>query len=79
MKLDAPKIITIILWLAIIANLVVVFPQGVATTLNILGLALLAAHLGEYILFKKKIDAKPESGPVAFFMTMVFGLFYWKD
>ena len=79
MKLDAPKIISIIVWLAIIANLLVVFPQGVATTLNILGLALLAAHLGEYILFKKKIDEKPESGPVAFLMTMLFGLLYWKD
>lgn len=71
--------LVILLWLAIIANLIIVLPEQLSLVLNITGVALLVAHLVEFVLFNKLISRLSDSTPVAFVKTMLFGLFYWKD
>ena len=78
MKLTILMIITLVIWAAIAINQFVAFPASVASGLNTLGIVLLVVHALEYIIFNKKIAEKPESKPVAFVMTMLFGVLYWK-
>ena len=79
MKFDLPKIVTSIVWLVIVLNLFLVFPFWLAMTLNILGAFLVVAHLIEYVVYREKIAQKPESALVAFIMTFLYGVFYWKS
>lgn len=71
--------LAILLWLVIVANLFIVFPDPVSTALNITAIVLLAAHLAEFIFLNKVISRLPDTTAVAFIKTMLFGLFYWKD
>ena len=78
MSLYIAKMVTIIIWVLVVTNLFVVFPSWLATTLYAMGLFLVVAHLGEYVVFRKAIDKKPEGKVQAFLMTLIFGLLYWK-
>ena len=79
MKFDLPKIVTIIIWLLVIANFFVAFPDWANTALNGIGIFLVAAHLIEYVVFNKRIAEKPEGKVLAFVMTFFFGVLYWKS
>jgi len=78
MKLNLAKILTLLVWLLILLSLTTIFPVAYRMPLQYLGLFLLGAHFVEYLLFKEKIAKKPEGPLLAFVMTMLFGVFYWK-
>lgn len=78
MKLGFGKILTLGTWLLIIISLFNVFPASLTTVLQYLGIILLITHLIEYLAFRKIISRKPEQPLLAFIMTMIFGVFYWK-
>jgi len=78
MKLNPSKILILIVWLLIILSLTTILPDAYRLPLQYLGLLLLGAHFLEYTLFKSRIEKKPETPLVAFILTMVFGVFYWK-
>jgi uncharacterized protein YhhL (DUF1145 family) len=79
MKFDLPKILLSIVWLLIFAGLLDLLPEKYAHPLQFLGGLLTVAHLIEYVIFYKKIAARPESPIIAFVMNIFFGLFYWKS
>jgi uncharacterized protein YhhL (DUF1145 family) len=79
MKFDLPKQITTAVWLLVVVNLLVSFSSWAALTLHIIGVFLVVAHLIEYLVYKKVIDQKPEGALLAFVMTILYGVFYWKD
>ena len=79
MKFDLPKLITIFIWLLVIANLFLSFPAWLNFALNGIGIFLIAAHLIEYVVFRETIAKKPEGKLLAFVMTFLFGVLYWKS
>ncbi len=79
MRFDAWKIILLVLWALILANLVHAFPDWMAKSFRVLGVLFVVVHLAEYLFFYKTISSRPESPAVAFLMTFFFGVFYWKD
>lgn len=79
MKFDVWKIILLVLWGLIIANLFHAFPDWMAKSFRVLGVIFVVVHIAEYLFFFRTIRARPESPIVAFFMTFFFGIFYWKD
>ena len=79
MKFDRAKWITTGLWVLIVINLFFPFPGVLSPILYWTGVVLAVAHIIEYIVFYKKITAKPESPLLAFVMTFLYGVFYWKD
>ncbi|MBE9548621.1 MAG: DUF1145 domain-containing protein [Proteobacteria bacterium] len=78
MKPSFAKILTLATWLLIIISLFNVLPASLTTGLQYLGIFLLIAHLAEYIIFRKTIARKPEQPLLAFLLTIIFGVFYWK-
>ena len=79
MKFDISKKILIVVWVMVVINLFGVFPSGLEVTLNVIGVFLVVAHLGEYIFFRKTIAKREEGTLLAFAMTFFFGVLYWKD
>lgn len=79
MKFDLWKIALTGLWILIGVNQFYAFPQVVRTSLNALGTFLVVAHLGEYYFCRKTINERPEGILLAFVMTFLYGVFYWKD
>lgn len=73
------KIILLIVWALIVANLFVALPGILVTPLKILGVLLVVAHIAEYFIFKKAIDAKRDGLVKSFLMTFVFGAVYIKN
>lgn len=65
-------------WALIVANLFVALPALMVTPLKILGLLLAVAHIVEFFIFKKDIDAKGDSAAKSFLMTFIFGAVYIK-
>jgi len=79
MRFDAWKFILLVLWALILANLVHPFPDWMGKSFRVLGVLFVVVHLAEYLFFYKTISSRPESPAVAFLMTFLFGIFYWKD
>jgi uncharacterized protein YhhL (DUF1145 family) len=76
---DIAKILLSFAWVLIVANLFFEFPTWFAMILVISGLLLSVAHVAEYFYFREEISRKPEGAVLAFLLTFLFGLFYWKD
>lgn len=70
------KLIILGFWIVVAAALVVPLPGDVNQTLIMTGGLILAIHLVEYFLYKKRIDDKGDGFSKSFFMTMVYGLAY---
>ncbi|MEM1111294.1 MAG: DUF1145 domain-containing protein [Pseudomonadota bacterium] len=79
MKFDAPKWITTGVWVLIVINLIAPFPGILNGILFWTGVALAVAHIIEYVMFFKVINARPEGPALAFVMTFLYGIFYWKQ
>jgi len=72
------KKISLLFWLLCILAVVGFIPDPTALWLKIIGVMLLLAHAMEFILFEKAIRAKGDNGLKSFFMTMLYGIFYFK-
>ena len=73
------KSIVLLIWVAVISNLLFVYPPVLSTILLGLGVLLLIGHLVEYFMERSRINAKGHSAAKSFLMTMVFGVVYIKD
>jgi uncharacterized protein YhhL (DUF1145 family) len=72
------KILTLIFWAIVLAASFQLIPSPFSIWLCTLGGLILVAHVVEYIVLFKKIKAKGDSSLKAFWMTMVFGVFYFN-
>ncbi len=74
--MKAPNIITLILWAFGIVNLIEPFNGWIFYFASSIFYILLFAHLIECIIFRNKILRSKDSPPVAFLMTLIFGVIY---
>ena len=74
--MKAPHIITLILWAFGIVNLIEPFNGWIFYVVFGIFYLLLFAHLIECIIYKNKILRSNDSPPVAFLMTLIFGVIY---
>jgi uncharacterized protein YhhL (DUF1145 family) len=72
------KTVTIIFWLISAVAFTGLIPEPAAFWLKAIAIMLLLIHLIEFFAFQKAIKAKNDSGAKSFFMTMVFGVVYFK-
>lgn len=73
------KAAVLLIWAAIIANLLLTLPAALVFPLHLLGAVLLLAHVLEFFLFRQKISAKGDSTATSVVMTLVFGTVYIND
>lgn len=62
-------------WGVLIANLLQPFAQPFALLLNLFGLAVLAIHAAEYLLFKERLSNQPQP-LLQVLQVMLFGIFH---
>tara|TARA_B100001250_G_scaffold216428_1_gene185703 strand:- start:258 stop:503 length:246 start_codon:yes stop_codon:yes gene_type:complete len=74
--MKAAHIITLILWAFGIVNLIEPFNGWIFYLASSIFYILLLAHLIECIIYKNKILRSNDSPPVAFLMTLIFGVIY---
>jgi len=72
------KILASIFWLLCLLAVINIIPEPLALWLRIIGALLLLAHVIEFILFRKTINSKGDSPFKSFYMTMLYGVFYFK-
>ncbi|MFT6408953.1 MAG: hypothetical protein ACJAQ6_002375 [Arenicella sp.] len=72
------KNIILVFWLLCLIAFFGLIPEPAALWLKVVALLLLLAHAIEFIVFRKIIKRKGDSGLKSFFMTMLYGLFYFK-
>ena len=73
--MKAANIITLILWAFGIVNLIEPFNGWIFYLASSIFYILLIAHLIECIIYRNKI-LRSDSPPVAFLMTLIFGVIY---
>lgn len=78
MKSSILKTVTLLFWLLFAVSLIGLLPAGITYWVKIIGIFLLVAHTLEFVIFNKVIKAKGDSAVKAFFMTLVFGVVYFK-
>ena len=74
--MKVPNLITLILWAFGIVNLIEPFNGWIFYLASSIFYILLLAHLIECIIYKNKILRSNDSPPVAFLMTLIFGVIY---
>lgn len=74
MNLQLQKSLIIVVWLAVIANLLLPTPGWLDQTLKVVGIFLVVAHVLECLLFNRKIRANHKPAIRGFLMVMVFGV-----
>ena len=66
-------------WAVVIWNLFMPLPGVWQTVSHWVGLLMLVAHVVEYFVLAKKVQAKGDGALKSFLMTLVFGLTYIMD
>lgn len=72
------KAITAAVWLAVILNQFVTFPDGLKTFLDVTGIFLIVAHTLECIFFSKKIIEGHKSALKGFVQVFLFGIIHLR-
>lgn len=72
------KVLSIVFWLVSVVAFVGLIPEPAAFWLKVVAAILLAVHVVEFIVFQKIIKLKNDSGLKSFFMTLLYGVFYFK-
>lgn len=69
--------VCVVLWVAIIINLLLPFPGILSTILLYAGAILLIGHFLEWLMLKKQLDVLGHGGMKPFVMVMIYGFFWW--
>ena len=72
------KILMLAFWAIFLVAVFGLIPDPLGFVLISVGMLIFLAHAIEFLVFKKAISAKGDSGPKSFLMTMVYGIFYFK-
>lgn len=76
MKITLPKSVFMVLWVLVFANLLVSLPHWLHTTLNVVGLFLVFAHLAACFMFSRKIKLNHENRFAGYVQVLFFGVLH---
>ena len=69
------KGMTALFWSVLIANLLQPFAQPFGLLLNLIGAAVLAIHIAEYLFFRERLKSRQQP-LLQFLQVMLFGIFH---
>ena len=72
------KLLGLGFWLVFIVNIFMPFAAAASQWIMWIGVAMLAVHLIEFVVMRKKLQSHGHSGLMNFVWVMLYGILYWK-